>query len=100
MHNQGIVHRDIKAENIMIDEDMNIRLLDFGFASYQNNDQLTSYLGTPAYMAPEIKNGLEYKGAETDIFALAVVMFIVVRGLFPFTEARENNYWWKLIKSG
>ena len=100
MHNQGIVHRDLKAENIMIDDQMNIKILDFGFASYQNNDELTSYLGTPAYMAPEIRKGLEYKGSEVDIFALGVVMFIVVRGLFPFTEARENNYWWKLLKSG
>ena len=100
MHNQGIVHRDIKAENIMIDDQMNVRLLDFGFASHQNNNNLKNYLGTPAYMAPEIKQGLEYKGTEVDVFSLGVVLFIIVRGLFPFTEAKENNYWWKLIKSG
>ena len=55
MHHQGIVHRDIKAENILVDEHMNLKLIDFGFASYQNNDKLENYLGTPAYMAPEIK---------------------------------------------
>ena len=100
MHNQGIVHRDIKAENIVVDENMNIRLIDFGFASYENNDNLSNYLGTPAYMAPEIKKGIQYKGTEVDIFSLAVVLFVIVRGIFPFVEAKENNYWWKLLKNG
>ena len=100
MHNQGIVHRDIKAENIIIDEHMNVRLLDFGFASSQNNDELNCYCGTPAYMAPEIKKGLVYKGREVDIFSLGVVLFIIVRGLFPFTEAKDKDYWYKLIKTG
>lgn len=100
MHNQGIVHRDIKAENIIVDSNLNLRLLDFGFASYENNDKLTNYCGTPAYMAPEIKKGLEQNGQQTDVFALGVVMFMVVRGLFPFAEAVDKDYWFKLIKNG
>ena len=79
---------------------MNIRLIDFGFASYENNNSLSGHMGTPAYMAPEIKKGLEYKGSEIDVFSLAVVLFVIVRGIFPFFEAKENNYWWKLLKSG
>ena len=62
MHNQGIVHRDIKAENIIISNNFEAKLIDFGFASYENNDKLTNYCGTPAYMAPEIKKGLEQNG--------------------------------------
>ena len=79
---------------------MNLKLIDFGFASSKSNDNLSEYLGTPAYMAPEIKKGLEYKGSEVDIFSLAVVLFVIVRGIFPFVEAKENNYWWKLLKNG
>ena len=62
MHNQGIVHRDIKAENIIVSNNFEAKLIDFGFASYEDNDKLTNYCGTPAYMAPEIKKGLEQNG--------------------------------------
>ena len=46
MHNQGIVHRDIKAENIIVDKNFECKLIDFGFASYENNDKLSNYCGT------------------------------------------------------
>ena len=100
MHNQGIVHRDIKAENIMVDKNFECKLIDFGFASYEDNDKLSNYCGTPTYMAPEIKKGLEQNGQQTDVFALGVVMFIVVRGLFPFSEATDKDHWYKMIKNG
>ena len=100
MHGQGIVHRDVKAENIMVDEQMNIRLIDFGFASYENNDDLSGHMGTPAYMAPEIKKGVNYKGTQVDIFSLAVVLFVIVRGIFPFKEAKDTNIWWRLLQTG
>jgi len=56
MHNRDIIHRDIKPENIIVDEQMNIKLLDFGFSAYKNIDKLRSYEGTLSYMAPEIHN--------------------------------------------
>lgn len=79
---------------------MNIRLLDFGFATYQNINNLTSYRGTLTYMAPEIKKGEKYKGSEIDIFSLGVVLFAMVRGLFPFQEARRSDYWYNLLRTG
>jgi len=88
MHDLGIIHRDLKPENILIDEHMNIKLADFGFSAYEHVNNLTSYKGTMTYMAPEIKKGLRYKGSEIDVFSAGVVLFSLVRGLFPFGEAR------------
>ena len=55
MQSKNVVHRDLKLENIMIDEKLNIVLGDFGFATFKNVNSLKSYRGTKTYMAPEIK---------------------------------------------
>merc|ERR1712032_1775052 len=51
-------------------------------------------------MAPEIKEGLQYKGSEIDVFSLGVVLFTMVRGIFPFAEARKTDYFYNLIRTG
>ena len=100
IHERGIIHRDIKPENILIDDEMRIKLLDFGFATTKNIQQLTGYRGTHSYMAPEIKRGLIYDGRQIDIFSVGVVLFSLVRGLFPFGEARSSDYWYNLLRQG
>ena len=51
-------------------------------------------------MAPEIKKGEQYRGREIDVFSLGVILFAMVRGLFPFKEARQSDYWYNLIRTG
>lgn len=97
MHNLRCVHRDLKLENILVDENLNLKVADFGFAVYKSIDSLNSYRGTMTYMAPEIKYGKTYDGREVDLFSIGVIIFIIVQGIFPFKEAKKDEYFYNLL---
>lgn len=94
------MHRDLKLENLLIDENLNLKVADFGFASYRNINALRSYKGTMSYMAPEIKEGKIYNGTKVDVFSLGVILFIMVQGFFPFKEARREDHYYELLIQG
>merc|ERR1712022_47732 len=100
MHGKGVVHRDLKLENILVDDNMNLKVADFGFATFRKIHNLKSYRGTMTYMAPEIKEGKQYDGKEIDMFSTGVILFIIVQGIFPFKEAKKDEYFYNLILSG
>ena len=75
IHRQGVAHRDIKLENIGIDNDLKIKLLDFGLASQRNIDHLTDSVGSPHYMAPEVHQNEAYRGQAADFFSVGVILF-------------------------
>lgn len=77
-----IVHRDIKLENVLIDDTFNVSLIDFGFADYLTNN-LTERIGSPAYCSPELILGGPY-GASTDIWSLGVLTHCLLDRSFPF----------------
>lgn len=103
VHDKGLVHRDIKSDNIMITDGCLPKILDFGFATTQSAERMdgsfTTKLGTPAYMAPEIHLGERYRGVDVDLFALAVVLFQMVIGRPPFENAVKNDFLYKCIKN-
>jgi len=100
MHGKGVVHRDLKLENILVDEFMNIKVADFGFATFKKIHNLKSYRGTMTYMAPEIKENKVYDGKQIDVFSTGVILFIIVQGIFPFKEAKKDEFFYKLLLSG
>jgi len=81
-HDKDIVHRDLKPENIMLDKNYNVKIADFGFAApAQGRDgggYLETQLGTISYMAPEIHKGEKYDGKAVDVFAAAIILFVVM----------------------
>ncbi|XP_067127139.1 serine/threonine-protein kinase SIK2-like [Centruroides vittatus] len=84
-HDRHIVHRDLKAENLLLDSNMNIKIADFGFSNfYSTRSQLTTWCGSPPYAAPEVFEGKKYIGPEIDIWSLGVVLYVLVCGALPF----------------
>ncbi|XP_055388183.1 testis-specific serine/threonine-protein kinase 4-like [Condylostylus longicornis] len=89
-HSKGVVHRDIKCENLLFDENMNLRLIDFGFARGGmfpiNNSPVLSetYCGSYAYASPEILKGVPYDPHMSDIWASGIVLYSMVYGHLPY----------------
>ena len=88
MHMRGVAHRDLKLENILLDENFNLKITDFGFATKidgNNGSGLCSQkVGTECYMAPEILLNMPYQPMVADLFAFAVILFILMSGNPPF----------------
>jgi serine/threonine protein kinase len=80
----------------MIDDHYKVKLVDFGFSQYRNIKTLKDRVGTPNYMAPEILEGREYNGQKADVFALGVIIFTLVQGIFPFEEASDEDRYYAL----
>ena len=68
-HAHNVVHRDLKAENLLLDANMNIKIADFGFSNYYKSDgHLATWCGSPPYAAPEVFEGKKYCGPEIDVW--------------------------------
>ncbi len=88
-HDQGVIHRDLKPQNIMIDAAEHVYVTDFGLAKSHEQSGMTqtgAVIGTPFYMSPEQVKG-EPVGPQSDIFALGVILYQMAAGTVPFGGA-------------
>lgn len=96
LHEQGITHRDLKPQNIMICNDGTIRIIDFGIARDAQARRITftgftTAFGTPDYMSPERVKG-KHGDARTDIYSLGAMLYEMVVGVTPFDCENENQF--------
>ncbi|MGH6818821.1 MAG: bifunctional protein-serine/threonine kinase/phosphatase [Methylovirgula sp.] len=92
LHHAGIIHRDIKPDNVILEEGGSLKLLDLGVVRVPGLEDFPpeDIPGTPAYMAPEMFNG-EPGNVATDIYALGVTMFRAFTGEFPYGNADTTS---------
>ena len=84
-HNLGYVHRDIKAENILVISDEHVKVADFGFSTQiSNNQYLNTFCGSPPYASPELFSDNHYQGSYVDVWALGVLIYFILVGNMPF----------------
>jgi serine/threonine protein kinase len=100
LHQRNLVHRDLKLENILLDQDLNVKLVDFGFArEFDSRKMMETYCGSIAYAAPEMINGNKYKGPEVDVWSLGVILYTVLCGYLPFEHADQRVVQEKISRS-
>ena len=89
LHDQGIVHRDIKDENVIVDSHGFVKLIDFGSAAYIKSGPFDVFVGTMDYAAPEVLGGSSYKGKPQDIWALGVLLYTIIYKENPYYNIDE-----------
>eukprot|EP00835_Amoeboradix_gromovi_P002776 NODE_164_length_16443_cov_0.166544.p4 type:complete len:368 gc:universal NODE_164_length_16443_cov_0.166544:14459-13356(-) len=90
----NIVHRDLKDENLVVDEFYNVKLIDFGSASFIPEDTknyFDRFLGTVDFASPEILKGCQYRGPEAEIWAMGVILYVLYSRNIPFKNVRESE---------
>ena len=102
IHAHGLVHRDLKPSNIMVDEDRQVRLMDFGLAKFLADDSVVTQdgrlVGTFRYMAPEQILG-ENLDARADLYGLGVILYELLTGRPPFDARTPYELWQKVLET-
>lgn len=92
IHDQNIAHRDLKCENLLLDNDFNLKVADFGFSKrleYMAGQIVLSdtFCGSSAYAAPELLQRIPYNPKMTDVWSMGVLLFIMLTGTMPYNDS-------------
>lgn len=100
-HSKGIVHRDMKLDNILLDARGNVKICDFGVSRLLRSAQetMTEQCGTPAYIAPEILRDKGYRGFGVDVWSLGVCLYAMLYGTVPFKANNMNELHRLILKA-
>lgn len=102
-HSKGVLHRDIKLDNILLSDNFVVKICDFGISKLvKKGEVMTEDSGTAVYIAPEVITGKGYSGFQSDIWSLGVTLYIVLTGRMPFKPPanQSSEVLHQLIKKG
>lgn len=102
VHTKGFVHLDLKPENMLLTKHCEIKVADFGLSFEKHGEDgqgnfTRRRVGSPPYWSPELMLNYEYSGVKADLYALAIILFIMVFGCRPFTEAKLSDTLFHLL---
>lgn len=102
-HSGGVYHRDLKLENLLIDEDGSLKVSDFGLSAISDSRHqdglLHTMCGTPAYVAPEVINRRGYDGAKADVWSCGVILYVLLAGHLPFQDSNLIEMYKKITRA-
>ena len=98
LHILGISHRDLKPENLLLDDEMNLKIVDFGLSNtFRQGELLKTACGSPCYAAPEMIAGKKYDGGKSDIWSCGIILFALICGYLPFEDPNTATLYKKIL---
>jgi len=98
IHKVKICHRDLKPENLLLDDQNNIKIVDFGLSNvYKENETLKTACGSPCYAAPEMIAGKRYHGLNSDIWSCGIILYAMTCGYLPFEDPNTSKLYKKIL---
>ena len=99
IHQNKIIHRDIKLNNILVDSNFNVKVCDFGICSFmKSGKRIRDTGGTPAYLAPEIITENGEISEKSDVWSLGVMLYLLTFGVLPFYSKNISVLYRKIIR--